>query len=265
MKKALFIILITSFIAMSCEEVIDVNLNESSPSLVAEGSILYNSLCNVRLTYTSSYFDTAGYAFEDEAIITISDSEERSEVLEYTGEGNYRGDAIKGLPGHTYTMSITVGNNEYQAQSKLNPPPTLLQLKYEELDIPHYTEKTIYTIKSLIVDDRYQENYYLFRYYRNNEMLNDHYSTYSDRFIQSDTVAYSDYMLHFHAGDTVKVELYAIDREVYNYFNLVNDVLFSAMNSSTPFNPSSNFSGDILGYFMAASFDSETIIIHYID
>ncbi|MFO7853522.1 MAG: DUF4249 family protein [Bacteroidota bacterium] len=265
MKKALYIILITSFIAISCEEVIDVNLNESSPSLVTEGSILYNSLCNVRLIYTSSFFDTAGYAFEDEAIITISDSEERSEVLEYIGEGNYRGNVITGLPGHTYTMSITVGDNEYRAQSKLNLHPTLLQLKYEELEIPHHTEKTIYTIKSLIVDDRYHENYYLFRYYRNGEMLNDHYSTYSDRFIQSDTVAYSDYMLHFYGGDTVKVELYAIDREVYNYFNLVNDVLFSARNSSTPFNPSSNFSGDILGYFMAASLDTKTIIIDYID
>lgn len=93
-KKALLIIFITSFIAISCEKVIDVNLNTSSPSLVAEGSILYNSLCNVRLTYTSSYFDTAGYAFKEEAIITISDSEERTEVLEYIGEGNYRGDIL---------------------------------------------------------------------------------------------------------------------------------------------------------------------------
>ncbi|MEA1886417.1 MAG: DUF4249 family protein [Bacteroidota bacterium] len=261
MKKAFFIIFITSFVAISCEEVIDINLNDSSPRLVAEGSILYNSVCNVRLTYTSNYFDTTGATVEENAIITISDSEERSEVLEYTGEGNYRGDVITGLPGHIYTITITVSNNEYQAQSSLHHHPTLLKLIYEELEIPHYTEKTIYTIKSLIVDDRYHENYYLFRYYRNGEMLNDYYSTYSDRFIQSDTVLYSDYMLDFYRGDTVKVEFYAIDRKVYNYFNLVNDVLFSPMNSSTPFNPASNFTGGILGYFMAASFDSKTIII----
>jgi len=247
---------------MACEEVIDINLNNASPVLVAEGSILLNDICRVRLSYTSDYFDSDLPLAEENAVISISDSENRSEVLEHQGEGFYQGNIIKGLPGQVYSLRIRAGNKDYLARSSLNSQPELLLLDYEQLDIPHYYHDTIFTVKIAIVDDRHEENYYLFRYYRNGEMLKDYYSTYSDRFLAADTIVYSEYRLDFYRGDTVRVELYAIDQAIYNYFNLVNDVLFSAMSSSTPFNPSSNFSPGILGYFMAASFDSESIIIH---
>jgi len=263
MRRVLIILLSLSiYIFISCEEVIDVNLNDTSPVLVAEGSIMLNDVCHIRLSYTSDYFNSDSASIEENAIISIADSEERSEILEYNGAGYYSGNTITGLPGHIYTLTINVNNREYSARSALNSKPVLLQLDYEQLDIPHYYEDTIYTIKSAIVDDRFEENYYLFRYYRNGEMLNDYYSTYSDRFISADTVVYSEYRLDFYRGDTVRVELYAIDQGIFNYFNLVNDVLFSAMSSSTPFNPTSNFSPGILGYFMASSFDSETIVIN---
>lgn len=261
MKKYILILLVLSLACLSCEEIIDVDLQDSSPVLVAEGSIMLNGTCNIRLSYTSDYFDSNAQPVEESARISISDSEERSEILEYTGEGYYKGNIITGLPGHTYTLTINTGSREYRARSSMHSKPELLQLDYEMLDIPHYYTDTIYTIKSAIVDDLFEENYYMFRYYRNGEMLNDFYSTYSDRLISHDTVVYSEYSLAFYHGDTVRVELFSIDQGVYNYFKLVNDVLFSAMNSSTPFNPASNFSPNILGYFMAASRDSQTIII----
>ncbi|MEE4215250.1 MAG: DUF4249 family protein [Bacteroidales bacterium] len=261
MKKYILIFLVLSTACLSCEEIIDVDLQDASPVLVAEGSIILNDVCNMRLTYTSDYFDSTSVAVEENAIISISDSEERSEILEYMGEGYYRGNIITGLPGHTFTLTISTGNEQYTARSSMYSKPELLQLDYEMLNIPHYYTDTIYTVKTAIVDDLFEENYYMFRYYRNGEMQNNFYSTYSDRLITHDTIVYSEYSLAFYRGDTVHVELYAIDQGVYNYFNLVNDVLFSAMNSSTPFNPASNFSPGILGYFMAASFDSQSIII----
>ncbi|MBS0010428.1 MAG: DUF4249 domain-containing protein [Bacteroidales bacterium] len=261
MKRLPFIILLVSFAVLSCEEVIDVNLNDSSPVLTVEGLILLNSACSVRLAYTSSYFDEGPPVPEEDAIISVSDSEERGEVLEHLGKGIYRGNIIAGLPGHTYTLVISSGDKEYRASSKLHSRPELLKLEYEELDIPHYYEETIYSVRNVMVDDPFSENYYLLMHYRNGSLLNDHYSTYSDRFLNTDTLVYTDFRLNFYRGDTVKVELYAIDQGVYNYFNLVNDMLVSAFSSSTPFNPESNFGSGIMGYFMAASFDSKTIII----
>jgi len=261
MRKLFTIILIISFVLISCEEVIDINLNDSSPSLVAEANIRLSQPCIVKLSYTSNYFDTLESVYEENAVITVFDSEHREDLLTYQGNGLYSGEIVHGLPGHTYTLTISVGNKEYQARSTLYSSPDLVELTYEKLDIPHYTEETLYTVKSVIVDDIFNENYYLFRYYRNGDLLDDYYSTYSDRFLDHDTIVYNDFRLSFYQGDTVKVELFSIDKEVYNYFNLMNDMLFSAMTSSTPFNPESNFSNGLIGYFMAASTDNESIII----
>lgn len=259
--KRMLIVTILVLALVACEEVIDINLNDASPALVAEGSILLNDVCHVRLSYTSDYFNSEEQPPEENAVISISDSENRSEILDHLGGGYYKGNVIMGLRGHTYTLRINTGGTEYVARSTLNRQPELLQLDYEQLDIPHYYQDTIYTIKSAIVDDRHIENYYLFRYYRNGDMIRDYFSTYSDRFLATDTIVYSEYRMDFYRGDTVKVELYAIDEGMYKYFNLVNDALFSAMISSTPFNPASNFEPLIPGYFMAASVDSDSIII----
>ncbi|MDZ7739284.1 MAG: DUF4249 family protein [Bacteroidales bacterium] len=262
MRRYLSIILISAFTMASCEEIIDVDLKTSEPVLVAEATILLDSLAVVKLAYTSSYFDTEKAKIEDYALVSISDDSGRSEVLEYMGEGVYRGNIIRGKENTEYSLSISAGDRSYNGSSYLNSKPEILILEYEKLDIPHYSEETIYSLMAIITDNPYSDNYYMLRYYRNGEMINDYYSIFSDRYLQADTIVYSDYKLDFYKTDTVKVELYAIDRGVYNYFNLVNDVLFSAMSSSTPFNPESNISGGILGYFMAASFDSDSIIIY---
>ena len=261
MKKYMPLILLLAISLSSCEEVIDVRLAGSAPVLVAEGSILHDSVCSIKLTYTSNYFDTARYVPEENARVSLMSDDERFEILEYQGEGLYQGNIIRGKPGFEYTLNISAGGNEYQAVSLLNPRPELLHIAYEILDVPHFSGETIYTIKNVIIDKTPEESYYLLKYHRNGKILNDYFSTYNDTYLKADTIVYSDYRLDFYRTDTVKVDLYAIDRATYIYFNLVNDVLFSSMSASTPYNPSSNFSGDILGYFMAASVDSETIII----
>lgn len=262
MRRYLSIILISAFTIVSCEEVIEVDLETSAPALVAEAAIMPDSVAGVKLSYTSGYFDTAGVVFEESATVSISDDSGRSEVLDYMGEGIYRGNIIRGKENTGYTLSIADGDKSYSGSSYLNSKPEILKLEYQKLDIPHYTEETIYSLMTVIIDDRDSDNYYMLRYYRNGEVINDYYSIYSDRYLQADTIVYTDYRLNFYRTDTVRVELYAVDQAVHNYFKLVNDVLFSAMSSSTPFNPESNIKGGILGYFMAASFDSDIIIIY---
>jgi len=261
MKKYMPLILLLAAGLSSCEEVIDVSLAGSAPVLVAEGSILHDSVCSVKLTYTSGYFDTARYVPEENARVYLISDDQRFETLEYQGGGIYLGNIIRGKPGFEYTLNISAGGNEYHAASFLNPRPELLHVAYEILDVPHFSGETIYTIKNVIIDKTAEDSYYLLKYHRNGKMLNDYFSTYNDIYLKADTIVYSDYRLDFYSSDTVKVDLYAIDKKTYIYFNLVNDVLFSSMRASTPYNPSSNFSGNILGYFMAASVDSETIII----
>ncbi|MFP4488170.1 MAG: DUF4249 domain-containing protein [Bacteroidales bacterium] len=262
MRRYFSILFITALSLGSCEEVIDIDLNTSEPALVARAEIIQDSTAKVKLTYTGSYFDTTGAGIEEAAMVSIDDNSGRSETLEYTGEGVYRGNIIRGKENSEYTLNISTGDRLYSGRSYLNSKPEILKLEYEKMDIPHYMERNIYSLTTVITDDPGNDNYYMLRFYRNGELMNDYYPIFSDRYLEADTIGYKDYRLDFYRTDTVRVELYAIDNGVYNYFNLVNDVLFSAMSSSTPFNPESNISGGILGYFMASSFDSDSIIIH---
>jgi hypothetical protein len=56
-------------------------------------------------------------------------------------------------------------------------------------------------------------------------------------------------------GDTVYVELQHITKDMFNYYNTLNNIVGSGgpMGSSTPYNPISNIKGDALGYFGAYS------------
>ena len=262
MRNTFYILFAILIISSSCEEVIDVNLGDSKPVLVSEAIILKDSVCKVNLSYTYSYFDPSPSPAEENAGILLRDDAGRSESLEHIGNGYYKGNILTGEEGRNYTIDLNIEGRQYIASSELNRKPEIIDLDYEVLSIPHNTDgETIYSLKTVFKDKPDEDNYYLFRFYRNNEMLNDYFSTYSDGLLRADTLTFNDFRLGFYRNDTVKVELYAIDEALYNYFSRVNEVLFSAMSSSTPYNPQYGFTESLMGYFMAASFDSRTIII----
>ncbi|MCW3126192.1 MAG: hypothetical protein JWO03_1850, partial [Bacteroidetes bacterium] len=53
-------------------------------------------------------------------------------------------------------------------------------------------------------------------------------------------------------NDTIQMELDAIDKPVYEYFNTLNESTINSL-SAAPANPPSNFSNNALGYFSAYS------------
>ncbi|HKL66818.1 MAG TPA: DUF4249 domain-containing protein [Bacteroidales bacterium] len=262
MRSSLYILFLLVIISTSCEEIIDVDLSDSEPVLVSEALILKDSVCKVNLSYTYSYFNPSASPAEENAEIVLSDDAGRSEMLYHQGNGYYKGNTLTGDEGRIYTIGINIEDREYSGSAELNRKPEIVGLDYEILSIPHNTDiEPIYSVKTVFKDRSDEDNYYLFRFYRNNEMINDYFSTYGDQLLRADTLTFSDFRMDFYRNDTVRVELYAIDEALYSYFSRLNDVLFSAMSSSTPYNPQYGFSEDIMGYFMAASFDSQTIII----
>ena len=59
------------------------------------------------------------------------------------------------------------------------------------------------------------------------------------------------------SGQTVTVYMFSIDNPIYNYFSGLDQAL---SNSSVPSNPTSNITGNALGFFSAATFQAKTII-----
>lgn len=91
--------------------------------------------------------------------------------------------------------------------------------------------------------------------YVNGEMRSGWYFVSDDQNASEDTLRYSPGPTAlFNPADTVTVCVYAIDRGVHDYFDMLNDALSSnSFFSSTPYNPHSNISNGALGYFSAMS------------
>lgn len=254
----------------SCEEVIDIDLNDANPAFVVEARIFKDSVCMVRLAETKSYFSTGEQAGIDNAVIGISDGTQTEELIP-EGNGYYSGTSITGTEGKTYTLEIQYGGTIYSGISYLPPEPEIISVSYNKSDnqgpLNPFGEM-VYTITCQINDDPESDNYYLVKYITSEGKLLERYYLLTEELSNSGSLTYENGIISFsesifYEGGVVDLQLYSIDRSVYNFFLQLTDVLYwkRRIMPPTPYNPASNISNGALGYFAAWSYDSEIIIL----
>ena len=248
----------------SCEEVIEVDLNSSNPVLVAEGQIVKDSTVWIKLSYTTDYFNNEDAIPEEKASVVITDGNDNSEILAYTGNGIYKGDFLVGEVDENYTLDIITDENKYTAGSTLLPPSKIYEIVIAESNLqPPGQTATAYSLEIKFKDVSVTENFYMMKFFINGTL--DSYALVDDKiFITGDTISYPVMRKPFYENDEVLVRLHTVDNETYKYYNQLNDAVSDGMGpggSSTPYNPASNFGEDVLGYFAAWSYVSETVII----
>jgi len=264
MKKRLqikyILILLCTIVFASCEEVIDVDLDSANRTVVAEGNIELGEPAWLKLSYTTDYFSDANATYITNSIVYLVDDSGKLDTLTYEGNGIYRGKNIVGAAYSTYTISMSVQNRGYNATSTLYPSATIEEVWFQEKSSSIFDDddETKYSVHVVISNDTGQENYYLFRFYVNGELEDDWYTlANSSYYPDDDYLEYNPSRVEFEKDDDVKVYVYSIDEDTYNYYEQLNDLLENGLgNSSTPYNPQSNFGDNILGYFSAWSFNS---------
>lgn len=260
--KYLTLVLLALFV-VSCEEVIDIDLNSSAPKLVAEGYIEKDSLSYVRLTYTSDYFTTEAAVYINDAMVQISNEQGDSETLVFKGDGLYKGNSLIGTENTSYTMQIEGADFSHEAISKLFPPVQNLSLSFEKNINPHPSQSSDnYTSIIRFNEAPTTETYYLIKFWVNGVLNTDRYHCIKDTYYaDGDIIEYAPFFMSFEQDDEVVVYVYSIDEDAYTYFNQLNDLSGSGMNSSTPYNPQSNFGNEVLGYFISTSYNSVQSIV----
>jgi hypothetical protein len=267
-----FIIAVTILIiSSSCEEVIDVSLNSSDPAFVVEAIINKDSVSQVRLTRTNSYFSTEEPEFVEDASITISDGT-LMEELNYAGNGYYIGNIIIGTEELIYKIEIIHDGITYEGVSHMPRKSefTYVQFdKFESQSILNPRGETVFTIVCEFIDNPETENYYMVRYLSDGAMVEDSYYLFTEKKANdgdvsrvNDTIISFSESVFFNGGE-VEVQLFSIDESVYNYFIQLNDILFWKRRVIPPssYNPVSNISNGALGYFAAWAYDSEILIL----
>jgi hypothetical protein len=252
------------FIFFSCEEVIELDLNEASPRLVVEGWI-HNQPgpYKIRLSLTTSYFDTAAPPAVENAMVIISENDSFTDTLNHQAKGIYvTRKILQGKAGATYRLIIMYQGKIYEAISTMKPVAAIDTLTYR------YKESTLLNEAGYFVSIYFQEpptqgDYYRWIFYRNNKVYRQHDEMYArDEFVNGNYIIFEFNRHIVQQGDTVRVEMWSVDKAAYDFFRALDEVDNSGdLFDTPPGNAKGNISQGAIGYFGASSIASKEIII----
>lgn len=260
---ALLALATAALLSASCEKVIDLDLNTANPAPVFESYLENDSVCYVKATITSSYYDNSPSVPLTDAAFTINDDNGNSETLIHEGDGIYRGQALIGVIGHTYTLTATWNGKRFTASSTMQPVVPIDSFSQQPTSDffgpPQSGRPLRFWIYVNYSDPGGIKNYYAIRttYYDSTETKQGFVTNYSiDDDDLNDGIATRSFTTFksFERGDTLSVELASIDYKTHLYFKTLQDAIGGAgAASAAPANPTSNFSQGALGYFGAWS------------
>ncbi len=273
MKKLLSYIAPALIIVFTgCEEVIQINLNESNPRVVVEGEITNNNKkVEVTLSKTINYFaKNNDYPKVKGATVLIKDNQGRKDTLKESGKqaGYYTttNTDFKPIPYRSYTLVIDLDTTTYRATSYMPPPVDINRLQYTYRD-QNPVQDSGYYVMANFTDPPDTNNYYLFKFYRNGTRIQSEsgFIVLNDQTFQRKNYAYEFSQFPNDKGDSIRVELYTMDKKSYEFYETLNEVQGQSSAggpfSGTPQNPESNVSGEAVGHFGAYSVTEESIII----
>jgi len=266
-KKGILTIalVLVAFSLFSCEDVIQVDLNSTSPAIVLEAKInSTSSVSTLVITKSTDFYTVGEYERVSDAVVIISDENGKSATMVEVKPGEYRSDLIKGTPNTKYRIEANVDGKIYNAESTMPNKVVIDSLSIEKgLDRPGGEKgRGRYILHIYFKDEPGIENYCRFKLFHNENDLAG-FVIYDDKYTDGNDinarVQLDAETLDLNIGDIITVELQSIDKSAYDFYKTANSV--NASNSSSggrpsstsvaPTNPITNWSNNALGYFSA--------------
>lgn len=261
MKKNIYKLLpfLFLFALVSCEEVVQLDLNSIEPKLVIDASITEGQPCIVNLTKTQDIDNNNTFDRVSGAIITISYEDGHTETLNEDTQGRYLS-LRQGVVGEKYVLKVTSEGKSYQSQATI---PDKVPIDSMYIFSVTFGTDPLYSPAIIYNDPAGVPNFFYSRVTVNDRLLRTIYLD-SDEF--NDGVPNVTNILFFNQednnnerlkiGDKVKVDFQTLDQGSYHYFL----TLFSVAAGGAT-NPISNFTGGVLGCFKAYNVSSKEIVI----
>lgn len=248
--KNLLLIILGASVLVSCQKVIDVELNEASPKYVIEGGLNdVSATRQIKITKTRAFSEDNTFESVSNAFVTIGDNAGNLDTLKYVSEGIYKASSALATPGRVYALTVKIGKETFFSTSQM---PEIVKL-----DTLYITDFLGFGDTIKLANIGYKDPAGVKNYYRFNSKLNDKEN--NDIIILNDqfndgkkakiNLSYAGDNRKTNEGDTLTIEMQSIDKDVYNYFFTLNQTI--RQNSAAPTNPQSNISGGALGYFNA--------------
>lgn len=262
-----FIILFLLFGTMACEEVVEIDLEDSEPRLVIEASLVWDihQIQNplfIRLSTTAPYFDEEIPPAEN-AEVRVFDSAGNEYVFDEIETGLFKNDGFAPEADMEYELEVIYQDEVYRATESLVSTSEIESI--EQDNNGGFTGEEI-ELKAFYTDPEGKGNYYLFRFFHEEELS---IQIFDDELIDGNrTFAFfSDDELD--AGDKVTFELQGISEGFYEYLFILRSqagsgggpfqtqptiVRGNIINTTSP----ENFA---FGYFRLSERDVESYVI----
>lgn len=218
--KASFKYFIYGFILflVSCEDVVELELEETEPRLVVEASLVWNGSETenpqfIRLTTTAPFFSDAIPAAEGAEVILFGPDGEEYPFQEIES-GLFRFDDFQPDINGSYELLILYNGEEYRATEQFVQTPQLETI--EQNDNGGFSGDEM-ELRAFFSDPPNQENYYLFLFFHEGlslQLANDNFTNGNRSFAR-----YSNDELS--PGDRVSIHIQGISENFYQYMYLL--------------------------------------------
>ena len=215
MKKIIYLFILFG-VFTSCEDVVEIELNESDPRLVVEASILvfengtYSS--KVRLTTSAPFYGDEIPIVSDASVIIKSNND--IFTFNYTENGVYTSNFIPN-ENTDYTLEIVYKNELYSATQQLISVATIDYI--EQVNDAGANGDEI-ELKIFFTDPPNEENYYFFEGYSEKGLILD---AFRDEFFDGNQIFGLYSVDELEVGDEVEFHLNGVDEQFYNFITLL--------------------------------------------
>lgn len=267
MKNILYYILLLCLLT-SCEEVIEVDLEESEPRLVVEASIIWFKGTEgtdqvIKLTETTPFYEEEINPVTN-AEVKITSEDAQSFIFNYQQDGMYINNNFQPEIGQLYTLEINHEGEIYIAQEEFFGVTPIDYV--EQTQTGGFSGDEI-EIKAYYTDPASEENYYLFKF-RREENVNLEF--YEDEFTNGNQIFgyYSNEDIA--ENDEVEIEIQGISKSYYEYLFILRSQVGSSDGGPFETMPAT-VKGNIInttnpdnypfGYFRLSEADATTYIV----
>jgi len=289
MKNIIVALTLISFLS-SCEDVIDLEVQDGVEQLVVDGWLTNKAEDQVvRLSLSQAYFDNSDVPTVNDAEVIVYELDQTPHPFMNIGNGKYRlskEDAHFLTDGGQYSLYISYKGEEYGSLSVLNRVPSIDSIAYEYFEFPiSQGDSTLpddgYLAEFYARDPKGARDTYWIRTTKNGKLINDPTSISTAFDAGFSPGALSDGLLfilpirqsindglYLH-GDSLHVELWSITNDAFYYLSQVrqesaNGGIFATPPANIPtniFNLNKISNKKALGYFgISAVSQFETVI-----
>lgn len=270
--KNLIYIIASLIIFSSCEETIILDTDQVETRTIIEAVV--TDLPNrqyVRLTTTADFYSEEEYPTISDAEVNVTDghgtvhhySESTEQPGYYYPDVDYEGEA-----NVEYALNVNVNGEVFTASDVLLPVTPIdsltVRLDEGEMSDPE-TEGMFYTPLLYAKEPQDEENYYLWRFYKNGEIYNDDgdYVTMSNDVAIGENIDGIEAPFYYAEGDVARIEMISLTRDCFVFYSDLTNLVFSdgGVFTPQPANPRSNISGGALGSFQVSSIAVDEIVI----